>query len=164
MEHFKHTSFRRFLVVFVLVAVFFAACTKRIYVPVEHTEYVTVRDSVYFRDTLIRIELEKARLSDFCDVGDTLVLRTDLAQSWATLDTLAGKIVGGLENIKPYAVQNVPLKEKIVYRDSIVYKDVPVPVVEEKIVKVVPWFWRVMSVIGIVALAYLAFRFIVFKK
>ena len=147
-----------------MVAAIFTACTKRIYVPVEHTQYVTVRDSVYFRDTLIRIELEKARISDFCDVDDTLVLSTDLARSTAFLDTTAGKIRGTLENIKKEAVQNVPLKEKITYRDSIVYKEVPVPVVEEKIVKVVPWFWRVMSVIGIVALAYLAFRFLIFKK
>lgn len=147
---------KRLLVLFVLFAAVFTACTTIKYVPVKETEYVTVRDSVYFRDTLVRVELEKARLSDFCDVGDTLVLRTDLAQSWATLDTLTGKIKGGLENIKQYVEKNVPLKEKVVYKDSVTTKEIPVPVEVEKIVKKVPLLYKIFAWIGFAALLLLA--------
>lgn len=133
---------KRILAILSLFAVLSTACTKRIYVPIEKTEYVTVRDSVYFRDTLIRIELEKARLADFVDVGDTLVLQTDLSRSTAYLDTTSGKLCGTLENIKKYAEKTVPLKEKIVYRDSISYKEIPVPVEVIKETKTTPrWAW-----------------------
>lgn len=142
----------------------FGGCSKTIYVPVETIREVHIKDSVYFRDTLIRIELEKARLSDFCDVDDTLVLSTDLARSTAFLDTTSGKLRGTLENIKKEAVQNVPVKEKIVYRDSVIKQEVPVPYEVEKRVPYVPFFWKFFSVVGILALAYIAFRFFVFKK
>lgn len=138
------------------VAVFFTSCTTIKYIPVKETEYVTVRDSVYFRDTLVRVELEKARLSDFVDVGDTLVLSTDLARSTAFLDSTSGKLKGTLENIKKYVEGNVQVKEKIVYRDSIVTKEIPVPVEVEKIVKKTPWYMKVLAWIGFAALMLLA--------
>ena len=149
---------RRFLVFLSVVAVIFTACTKRIYIPVEHTEYVTVRDSVYLRDTLVRVELEKARLVDFVDVGDTLVLQTELARSTAFLDTLAGKLKGTLENIKPYAVGNVQVKEKIVYRDSIVRQEVPVPVEVVKEKKYTPWYTKALAFVGILSILAVALK------
>lgn len=147
---------RKVLVYFALVAAIFTACTTVKYVPVKETEYISTRDSIYFRDTLIRIELEKARLSDFVDIGDTLVLQTDLARSTAFLDSTSGKLKGTLENIKKEAVQNVPLKEKIVYKDSIVNKEIPVPVEVVKKVKVIPWFIKVFAWIGFAAVILLA--------
>lgn len=155
---------RRIFIVFALIAAFFTACTTIKYIPVKEYEYIHVRDSVYFRDTLIRIELEKARLSDFVDLGDTLVLQTDLARSTAFLDTASGTLKGTLENIKKEAVQNVPLKERIVYRDSISYVEKLVPVEVEKKVKVVPLFYRIFSVIGLALVfglaIYLGFKFL----
>ena len=144
---------RRTLVYCVLLAVvFFTACTTVRYVPVRETEYVTVRDSVYFRDTLVRIELEKARVSDFVDVGDTLYMRTDLAASTAFLDTLDGKLKGTLRNIMPYVEKPVQIREKIVYRDSVRSVEVPVPVEIEKRVKYVPWYTKALAFIGILSL------------
>lgn len=147
---------KRLLVYFALVAVVFTACTTIKYVPVKETEYVTVRDSVYFRDTLVRVELEKARLSDFCDLTDTLVLSTDLARSTAYLDSTSGKLKGTLENIKKYVEKPVQIKEKIVYRDSVTTKEIPVPVEVEKIVKKTPWYMKVLAWIGFAALLLLA--------
>ena len=131
-------------------------CSTVKYVPVETVKEIHTRDSIYFRDTLIRIELEKARLSDFVDVGDTLVLTTDLARSTAYVDTTAGKLKGSIENTKPYAEKPVSVGHKIEYRDTVITKEVPVPVEVEKIVKKVPWIYRVLSGIGIVALGLFA--------
>ena len=155
---------KRLLVYFVLVAAVFTACTTIKYLPVKETEYVTIKDSVYFRDTIVRVELEKARISDFCDVDDTLVLSTDLARSTAFLDTTSGTLKGTIENIKKYVEKPVQIKEKIVYRDSVIKQEIPVPFEVEKRVPYVPFFWKLFSVIGILALAYLAFRLFVFKK
>lgn len=155
MKHFKYT---------ILLCALFTACTTVKYLPIKETEYVHIKDSVYFRDTLIRIELEKARLSDFVDIGDTLVLSTDLARSTAFLDTTSGKLKGTLENIKKEAVQNVPLKEKIVYKDSIVTKEIPVPVEVIKEVRKVPLFYKIFTVLGLALVfgiaIYLGFKFL----
>lgn len=144
----KYTLIRRLLVFSAAIVIVFSGC-KTIYVPVETVKEVRIKDSVYFRDTLIRIELEKARLSDFVDIGDTLILSTDLARSTAYLDSTSGKLKGTLENIKKEAVQNVPLKEKIVYKDSIVTKEIPVPVEVIKEVRKVPLFYKIFTVLGL---------------
>ena len=143
---------RRTLVYCVLLAVVFTACTTIKYIPVKETEYVTVRDSVYFRDTLVRIDLEKARVSDFVDVGDTLYMQTDLAASTAFLDTLDGKLKGTLRNIMPYVEKPVQIREKIVYRDSVRSVEVPVPVEVEKRVRYVPWYTKALAFLGILSI------------
>ena len=146
----------RLLVFGALLALVFAACSPRVmYVPVETVKEVHTRDSVYFRDTVVRVELEKAHLSDFVDVGDTLVLATDLARATAFVDSTKGILRGTIENIKPYIEKPVPVQHKIEYRDSIITKEVPVPVEVEKIVKRTPWIMRVLSGIGVIALGLL---------
>lgn len=146
----------RTLIFGALLALVFAACSPRVmYVPVETVKEVHTRDSVYYRDTVVRVELEKARLSDFVDVGDTLVLATDLARATAFVDSTKGILRGTIENIKPYIEKPVPVQHKIEYRDSIVTKEVPVEVEVEKIVKRTPWIMKVLSGIGIVALGLL---------
>lgn len=129
-----------------------ASCSpKVIYQPVETVKEVHVKDSIYVTDTLVRIELEKARLSDFVDVGDTLVLQTSLSRSVAFLDTTAGKLKGTLENIKPYIEKEVPVQHKIEYRDTVITKEVSVPVEVVKEVRHVPWIFKVLSGIGLLA-------------
>lgn len=132
------------------------SCKTIQYVPVETIKEVHVKDSVYVTDTLVRVELERARLSDFVDVGDTLVLQTDLARSTAFIDTTAGKLKGTLENIKPYVEKPIPVQHKIEYRDTVLKVEVPVPVEVEKITKVVPWIYKVLSVIGLLVLCVAA--------
>lgn len=143
---------RKALVFGALLALVFTACSTVKYIPVETIKEVHVRDSVYYRDTLVRVELEKARLSDFVDPGDTLVLQTDLARSTAFIDTTAGKLKGTLENIKPYVEKPVPVKHKIEYRDTVITKEIPVPVEVEKPVKYVPFLVKLLAWIGGLAL------------
>ena len=148
---------KKLILSFLLILV---SCKTIQYVPVETIKEVHVKDSVYVTDTLVRVELEKARLSDFVDVGDTLVLQTDLARSTAFIDTTAGKLKGTLENIKPYVEKPIPVQHKIEYRDTVITKEIPVEVEVEKIVKVVPFFWKFLSVIGLIALLILALKLI----
>lgn len=143
------------LVFCALIAVVFTACSTVKYIPVETIKEVHVRDSVYYRDTLVRVELEKARLSDFVDPGDTLVLQTDLARSTAFIDTTRNVLRGTIENIKPYVEKPVPVKHKIEYRDTVITKEVPVPVEVEKPVKYVPFLVKLLAWIGGLALVAL---------
>ena len=145
---------KRLLVYFLFGLLVFVGCKVQ-YVPVETIREVHIKDSVYFRDTLVRVELEKARLSDFVNVGDTLVLSTDYVRSTAFLDTLAGTLKGSLVTLKDYVEKPVQFKERIVYRDSIVKQEIPVPVEVEKIVKHTPWYAKVLAWIGFAALLLL---------
>lgn len=141
------------LVYFVILPLVFAGC-KTVYIPVEHTEYVTVRDSVYLRDTTVQIQVQKEKVRDYTGLLDTLRLETSYAASTAYVDTTRNLLVGEIKNKEN--VINVPIqvKEKVTVRDSIVYKEVPVEV--GKIVKThYPyekwlWAWLVASLLAII--------------
>ena len=134
------------------------------YIPVEHTEYVTVRDSIYLRDTTIQYKVEREYVKDYTGLLDTLQMETSYSSFAAWLDTSAAKLSGIAQNKEKIVDIPVQVKEKVTVRDSIVYKEVPVPVEVEKVVH--PkyewglWLWLFASVLLFVA--YFYFKF--FKK
>jgi hypothetical protein len=141
--------------------VFFAGCKVQ-YVPVEHTEYVTVRDSVYLRDTTIQYKIEKEYVRDYTGLLDTLDMETSYASARAWVDTSKAVLAGEIKNKENVINIPVQVKEKVTVRDSIVYQDRPVPVEVEKVVH--PgyekwlWGWLVFSLLGLALFVY--FRFI----
>lgn len=154
-------TFRKNIALWFAVAVLFtaSACKTIQYVPVEKRVEVAVHDTTYLHRTDTLVEVQKSRISDFSGLLDTLLLRTDLAVSRAFVDTTAGILRGTLEQSGKLPVQIV-WKERVVTRDSLVYQDVPVPVVEEKIVKVTPkWAWwaLVVSVLSIALFLFYAY-------
>ena len=139
-----------------LAVILIFGCTTIKYVPVKETEYVAVHDTTYFHRTDTLVQIPEVKLGDFIDLTDTLRLSTDFSIMSAWVDTTHNVLAGRLEQGGKLPVRIVE-KERLVVRDSIVYKDVPVPVEIEKITKVVPIFWKIMSVIGILAIAVVAF-------
>lgn len=144
-----------------LIMAVLVGCTVTKYVPVEHTEYVTVRDSVYFRDTTIRYQIEKERYTEYAGLLDTLRLSTDYASAEAYIDTTANLLKGTIES-KPDKEVIIKWKEKIITRDSLVYEEKPVPYEVEKIVKKVPWWAKFLSSIG--ALSLIAATLYILRK
>ena len=140
---------------------FFAGCKVQ-YVPVEHTEYVTVRDSVYLKDTTIQYKIEKEYVRDYTGLLDTLDMETSYASARAWVDTSRATLSGEIKNKENVINIPVQVKEKVTVRDSIVYQDRPVPV--EVIKTVHPgyekwlWGWLVFSLLGLALFVY--FRFI----
>lgn len=152
-------TFRKNIALWFAVGVIFtaiSACKTIQYVPVHTVEKVTVRDSVYLRDTLIKVEVEKASVSQFSGLLDTLRMKSSLAEATAYVDTSNYVLRGTLVQTGKVPVQ-VQWKERIVYRDSIRDREVPVPVEVVKRERYVPWIYRVFAVLGIVALAGVVF-------
>ena len=143
---------KRVLVYFAFIAVVFTACTTVKYIPVKETEYVTIKDSVYFRDTTIQYQVEKEYVRDYTGMLDTLRLETKYSEFEAHLDTLSNKLSGSARNKEKLINIPMSVKEKIVYKDSIVTKEVPVPVEVEKVVRKVPWYAKILSGFGILFL------------
>ncbi len=131
-----------------LLSLVFTGCKTIQYVPVEKTEYVSVHDTTYLHRTDTLVQVPQASIADFIDIADTLKLTGTHSSATAWVDTthnvLAGKLVQGGK----LPVQIVE-RERVVYRDSITTKEIPVPVEVEKIVKVVPLFYKIFSVIGL---------------
>ena len=121
------------------------------YVPVKETEYVHVKDSVYLKDTTIQYKIEKQYVKDYTGLLDTLRLETDYAESEAYIDTTSSKLVGSIRNKPKILDINTQIKERIVVKDSILYKEVPVPVeVEKKIhypYEKWLWVWAILSTV-----------------
>ena len=154
---------KELLVSLALGLLVFGGC-KTVYIPVEHTEYVTVRDSVYFRDTTVQYKVEKEYVKDYTGLLDTLHLETGLAEATAWVDTSKSVLAGEIRNKEKVVDIPVQVKEKIVVRDSIVYQDKPVPVevvvTKTKYPAVFWWLlgWLVFSLLGLALFVY--FRFI----
>ena len=142
----------------VFFALFSLVSCRVQYITVEHTKYVTVRDSVYFKDTTVQFRVEKEYVRDYTALLDTLELSTTYADARAWLDTAKSVLAGEIENKKKMVDVPVQTKGKIVYKDSLVYKDVPVPV--EVIKTVHPkyewglWAWDIASLLVFVLFAY----------
>ena len=118
---------KELLVCLTLGLLVFTGC-KTVYIPVEHTEYVTVRDSVYFRDTTVQYKVEKEYVKDYTGLLDTLYLETGMAEASAWVDTTKSVLAGEIRNKENVINIPVQVKEKVTVRDSIVYQDKPVPV------------------------------------
>lgn len=142
--------------IFVFLCIF-SGCKVQ-YVPVEHTEYVHTIDSVYFRDTTIQYKVEKEYARDYTGLLDTLDLETSYASARAWLDTSRATLSGEIRNKENVIDIPVSVKEKVTVRDSVVYKDVPVPV--EVVRTVHPkyewalWTWGIAALLGFALIAY----------
>lgn len=100
---------------------------------------VSVRDSVVisYRDSIKIIPVEK--IVDVVPTYDTLRMETSVAKAQAFVDTTTHTLKGSLENKKEIEYKYI-FKDRIEYRDSIVYEPKPYPV--EKEVKYVPKVYK----------------------
>lgn len=143
--------------IFILLGLLVLSCKVQ-YVPVKETEYVHTIDSVYFRDTTIKYKVEKEYIRDYTGLLDTLDLETSYASARAWVDTSRAVLAGSIRNKENVIDIPVSVKEKVTVRDSIVYKDVPVPV--EVVRTVHPkyewalWTWGIAALLGFVLIAY----------
>lgn len=151
------------LILAALLCLTAASCKTIQYVPVEKVVEVAVHDTTVLHRTDTLVQVPEVSISDFIDLKDTLIMRGSVSEARAWVDSTAMVLKGRLVQTGKIPVQIVE-KERVVYRDSLVKQDIPVPFEVEKRVPYVPFFWKLFSVIGILAVAYLAFRFIVLKK
>lgn len=140
----------------VLLVLSLAGCGTLKKVEVEHrieTHYVD--STIYHLDT-IKVEVPREVYRDYTGLLDTLWLETGVASSWAAVDTTNMVLKGEIRNKQTALEKEVFWKEKIVYRDSLVYQEVPIPVEVVK-TKTPRWAWftlgiSLVSVLGLILL------------
>lgn len=103
-------------------------------------------------DTLTVEKTKIERVRDFTGLLDTLHLETASAEAVSWIDTTQAVLRGSLSDKPNPVTVVVPVKEKekIVVRDSLVFRDRIIKEKEPIYVKTVPLFWRVMGVLGII--------------
>lgn len=143
-----------------------SSCTTVKYIPVKGETTVEYRDSIVTKlDTITVTRTEIQRVRDYTGMLDTLRLETKTARATAYLDTAARAIKGSLEDKEVPMQVVVPSKEEYHQRDSVERVEVPIPVEVEKVVEVVPKFWRVVGLLGIIETLVLFFLgFLKIKK
>lgn len=146
--------------ILILLAVLFSGCRTIQYVPVKETEYVTVKETEYLKDTLVQYQIEKEYIRDWTGLLDTLRMETSYASARAWVDTSKAVLAGEIKNRENVINVPVSVKEKVIVKDSIVYKDVPVPV--EVIKTIHPKYELALWAWGIVSL--LVFCFLLYRK
>lgn len=139
----------------IAAALLLSSCGNVKYIPVEHTEYVTVRDTTYIKADTVKIDVPVEVVKEVVPAVEELRMETSLASARAWLDTATVTLKGELKNKKATLKKEVLYKERTVYRDSIQYKDKPYPVEVEKIVKHTPWFTKILAWIGAISLLLL---------
>lgn len=101
---------------------------------------------ITYKDSLVEVPVPVEKIVDIANLLDTLTMETSMAKAQAWVDTTTNTLKGSLENKDTTIGKTVylPSKEKIVYRDSIQEKEIPVEVIVEK--KVTPkWVWWILS-------------------
>lgn len=137
-----------------LIAVIFAACSPRIFhTPVKDSISVERRDSVIYKVDTLRIPVPVETVKEVVPPMDTLRMETSVAEAKVWADTSTKTLKGELKNKKTeLAATQVVYKEKTVYRDSLITKEIPVPVEVEKEVKYVPWPVKMLAYLGGISL------------
>ena len=154
MKHlFKNTIF--FLILWALSF----SCAHVKYVPVEHVVSVAVHDTTYLKPDTVKVDVPFEVVREVCPALDTLTMETSIASAWAALDTTTRTLNGGIENKRASISKPVEIPVRVIVRDSLVYRDVPMPVEVEKPVRYVPFLCRLLSLIGGIALAFIAWKY-----
>lgn len=146
------------------IAVIFTACSPRIiHTPVKDSISVERRDSVIYRVDTLRIPVPVETVKEVVPPMDTLKMETSVAEAKVWADTSTKTLKGELKNKKTeLSKPQVVYKEKTVYRDSLITKEIPVPVEVEKEVKYVPWPVKMFAYLGGISLVIIIF--VIFSK
>lgn len=151
-----------------------SGCGATKHVVVNDNTKIELRDSIIFKDStrlvdsIIYVEIPRERVMDIISQIDTSYLETSIAESYAYVDTTSLMIVHSLANKDTVLQEKIVYKdryittEKIVYRDSVQFKEIPVEVQIEKTVYPKTYWWLLgffVIVVGIfIVRIYLKFK------
>lgn len=136
------------LIIALVTVIALAGCKTQY--PVSTSTTVSVKDStvLHIKDS-VRIT-ERSRFKDYQGLLDTLRIDGQRSHLTAWNDTTKGILVGMLEEEPVEEHTKIVWRDREVLKDTTIYKEIPVEKEVEKVVEVVPKFWRVSGILGIV--------------
>lgn len=164
-------TLKSFILIFIILLTSlscFSSCGSLKQVPVTNNSSVIfkdsliIRDSTRFIDSIIYVPIPREKVMEIISQIDTSFLETSVAESKAYVDTNSLMIVHSLENKDTVLKERIVYKDKyitetrIVYKDSIQVKEIPV---EVEVVKTVypKTYWYLLGFF-ILVLVYIGIR------
>ena len=164
-------TLKSFILIFIILLTSlscFSSCGSLKQVPVTNNSSVIfkdsliIRDSTRFIDSIIYVPIPREKVMEIISQIDTSYLETSVAESQAYVDTNSLMIVHSLENKDTVLKERIVYKDKyitetrIVYKDSIQVKEIPV---EVEVVKTVypKTYWYLLGFF-ILVLVYIGNR------
>lgn len=164
-------TLKSFILIFIILLTSlscFSSCGSLKQVPVTNNSSVIfkdsliIRDSTRFIDSIIYVPIPREKVMEIISQIDTSFLETSVAESQAYVDTNSLMIVHSLENKDTVLKERIVYKDKyitetrIVYKDSIQIKEIPV---EVEVVKTVypKTYWYLLGFF-ILVLVYIGIR------
>lgn len=150
--------------IILLFSILLVGCGTIKYVPIEKETVINYIDSITWHDSTIFHDIYHEYYKDYTGPKDTLKLETAYSEFKAWNDSTSNILKGEAKNKKDSIPIKIKWKERIVYKDSIVTKEVPVPVEIIKEIKHVPAFfwitlgWFILSILYIGIKIYLKFK------
>lgn len=123
---------------------FLSGCSVTKYVPTESETKVVYRDSLIFRTDTVAIPVPYERVVEVVPMMDTLYMENTVAEAVAYCDTALGALRGNLTTKDVELKKEIQYVDRIVYRDSVVVKEVPV-VTTEIVRKAPKWAWLTLT-------------------
>lgn len=135
---------RKILYLTVLLLLTFGCGVTKKTIQIDHITETHYVDSTRWHDSTIYYIVPIERYRDYTSLLDTLKLETSLAKAEAYVDTTNNTLKGSIENKKDSIKTVIKWKERIVQKDSLVYKEVPVEV-EKEVTKYPKSYWWFMG-------------------
>lgn len=149
---------KKILYLLAFIVLLIGCSTTRRTVVIDHITETHYIDSTRWHDSTIYYTIPIERYRDYTSLLDTLHMETTMASAEAFVDTTTNTLKGSIENKQDSLKTVVKWKERIIYKDSIQIKEVPVEVeVPIEIVKYPKTYWVFMA-ISILALVLVAFK------
>ena len=150
-----------FIILFFIL--FSIGCSTIKHVPIKDNTNIVMKDTIIVKDStriidsIIYVKIPQEKVMDIIKQIDTSKLETSLAKSIAYVDTNSLMIIHSLENKDTVISERLVYqdrfieKEKIVYRDTIETREIPVEVIVEK-TKYPTSYWYLLGFAGLVIL------------
>ena len=147
---------KKILYLTVLLLLTFGCGVTKKTIQIDHVTETHYVDSTRWHDSTIYYIVPIERYRDYTSLLDTLKLETSLAKAEAYVDTTNNTLKGSIENKKDSIKTVIKWKERIIQKDSLVYKEVPVEV-EKEVTKYPKSYWWFMG-FTILAALYVALK------
>ena len=135
---------KKILYLTVLLLLTFGCGVTKKTIQIDHVTETHYVDSTRWHDSTIYYIVPIERYRDYTSLLDTLKLETSLAKAEAYVDTTNNTLKGSIENKKDSIKTVIKWKERIIQKDSLVYKEVPVEV-EKEVTKYPKSYWWFMG-------------------
>lgn len=159
MSKIRPSRLLHFLFIFILSFTLVGLVSCSVIKPIPVETQIHVVDSTVYHMVDSVVYIPKEVIKDVVPIYDTLYMETSMAKAEAYVDTVTHNLKGKLENKKGVEYKYI-YKDKIQYRDSIITKEVPVPVEIEKIKHKHYFYEPILWLITLLSIGYVGIKYI----